>query len=203
MQRRCALGTESSIVAARLVATLSLPNAMVLRSGNKTCRIADSVGLPHSPVRQNSVAPMDISGPTAQRKHPTQSSSSRGRHDGAILRIFWRNLFGLTWRSAKLRGRRRCKSRRPRQRSTTRQRPTTRQGPSTWWRHESRTSRWRPLPGWHGRTMRLHLVEDLDLLRGQESAQLLFHLLVERLHLRKTGAQDRFELGTVAFGDLV
>jgi hypothetical protein len=51
--------------------------------------------------------------------------------------------------------------------------------------------------------MRLHLVENLGLLRGQKSAQLFFHLLVERLHLGKIGAQDGFKLGTVAFGDLV
>lgn len=51
--------------------------------------------------------------------------------------------------------------------------------------------------------MRLHLVEDLDLVRGQERAQLSFHLFVKRLHLGKIGAQDRFELGTVALGDLV
>jgi hypothetical protein len=51
--------------------------------------------------------------------------------------------------------------------------------------------------------MCLHLVENLGLLRGQERAQFLFHLFVERLHLWKIGAQDRFELGPVAFGDLV
>jgi hypothetical protein len=48
----------------------------------------------------------------------------------------------------------------------------------------------------------LHFVKGFDLLGGQERAQLLFHLLVECLHLGKIRAQDRFELGTVAFGDL-
>jgi hypothetical protein len=49
----------------------------------------------------------------------------------------------------------------------------------------------------------LHFVKDLDLLGGEKLSQLLFHLLVECLHLGKIRAQDRFELGTVAFGDLV
>jgi len=60
MKRQCAWRTESSIVAARLVATRSLPTAMVFRSRNKICRIADSVRLPYPTIRQSPVAVKSI-----------------------------------------------------------------------------------------------------------------------------------------------
>src|ERR1017187_417438 len=68
------------------------------------------------------------------------------------------------------------------------------------WRRE-RSTMHKPMR--HGRLGRLHLVEPLGLLRGEDCAQLPLHLIVDGLHLGKGLVHDLIELRAIALRDVM